>query len=112
MSLLEQFQGKEKSMKRPQKRRNGRQWAEIVSEHQSSGLSAKDFCKSRSISLANFYQWRKRLRSTSSDKEGRIDKKETFIEVGQIGATAVAASNALVVTLDFGEGVKLTLQRG
>ena len=95
--------------------RSRRQWAEIIGEQERSGLSAKDFCLGKSIGLANFYQWRRRARDEVSGAEGKMYASESFIDMGQIGSAGVAASNGVnpwVVTLDLGEGFKLTLERG
>ena len=36
-------------------------WALLLEVHEESGLSVKDYCLSQGISVASFYQWRKRL---------------------------------------------------
>jgi len=36
-------------------------WALLLEGYESSDLSIKDYCLSRGISAASFYQWRKRL---------------------------------------------------
>ena len=54
--------------------------------------------------------WRRVLRTNGTGTTGG-----SFIDMGQIDSPGVAASTGLspwVVTLDFGEGFKLTLQRG
>jgi hypothetical protein len=40
------------------------EWQEGIAEQQRSGLSVKQFCAERGVSLWSFYQWRKRLRET------------------------------------------------
>jgi len=40
-------------------------WSVLLEGYESSDLSIKDYCLSRGISAASFYQWRKRL---SEDK--------------------------------------------
>lgn len=96
-------------------RRSTEQWAEIIAEQERSGLTAKEFCKGQSIGLASFYQWRHRLRDAGPVSTENVSVKDTFIDVGQIGTSDMSPSPDAVpwiVTLDFGEGLKLTLQRG
>jgi hypothetical protein len=38
------------------------QWRERIAEQESSGMSARQFCKERGFSEPCFYSWRKRLR--------------------------------------------------
>jgi hypothetical protein len=112
-SLREQSKEEEIYMKRAQ-RRSVQQWAQIIEEQEGSGLDAQGFCKSHTIALASFYQWRRRLRNEAKEAQGCVNKTEPFIEVGQIGAAAMTSESGtgpLMVTLDFGEGLKVTVQR-
>ena len=97
------------------KRKSLRQWEKLVGEQARSGLSARRFCQAKSIGLASFYQWRRRLGDAGSGSEGGKNSGGRFIDMGQIDSSGSSTStdgNSWVVTLDFGEGVKLTLQRG
>ncbi len=97
------------------KRRDRGQWKEIIGEQERSGLNARAFCREKSIGLANFYTWRRRFRDTDAGSGGGIEAKGTFIDMGQIGYSDVptpADVSSWVVTLDMGDGLKLTLQRG
>jgi hypothetical protein len=49
------------------------QWRERIAEQQRSGLSVKQFCKERELSLWSFYQWRKRLRETGPVRFALVD---------------------------------------
>ncbi len=97
------------------KRRGGGQWEKIVGEQERSGMSARDFCRGKSIGLTSFYEWRRRFRETDAGPGGEMGAKETFIDMGKIGSSGVStAADGVpwVVTLHMGEGLKLTLQRG
>lgn len=97
------------------KRRSPGQWAEIVGEQERSGRSVRDFCEGRSIGLASFYQWRRRVRDTGPGSDVGVGAKGSFIDMGQIGSSGDSASaggRSLVVTLDLGEGATLTVRRG
>ncbi len=97
------------------RRRGSREWADIVSEQERSGLSAIGFCKERSIGPASFYQWRRRIRDAGAGPDAGVVAKGSFIDMGQVGESDVTASvgaSPWIVTLDLGGGLKLTLQRG
>ena len=66
------------------KRRSRGQWEELVGDQERSGLSAKDFCKGKTIGLASFYQWRGRLREKESRSKSGIESKGSFIDMGKI----------------------------
>lgn len=45
------------------RRMNEARWIALVTEAESSGLSAAQFCRDRGLSAESFYMWRKRLSS-------------------------------------------------
>ena len=99
-------------MKRREKR-SREEWVKIIGRQERSGLTARAFCQGEGIVPASFYQRRRRLREGGS--ESGMDSKEAFIDMGSIGASGVSTSadvSPWAVTLDLGEGVRLTLQRG
>jgi len=96
------------------KQRSRGQWEAIIDEQERGGLSASDYCRDKSIGLSSFYHWRRRLGDTPSGSRSAMDSPESFIDMGRIGSSGVstpASVSPWVVTLDFGEGFKLTLQR-
>ena len=96
------------------RRRSIEEWTQIIKEHETSGQTAKEYCRSRSIGLASFYQWRSRLQNGQVGPEVKMSSTGSFIELGQIDSTELtrkASMSPWMVTLDFGEGFKLTLQR-
>ena len=38
-------------------------WADLIRQHEQSGVPVKDFCQDRGVSEPSFYSWRKRLRT-------------------------------------------------
>jgi hypothetical protein len=88
------------------KRRSRGEWADIISLHERSGLSARGFCKERSIEEASFYKWRRRLRGEAAE--------DTFIELGQIDKPEKHQVRGIPwqVALELGDGFTLTLRRG
>ena len=52
------------------------QWRECIAEQKASGLSVKQFCKDRGLSLWSFYDWRKRLRETEPIRFALVDRRK------------------------------------
>ena len=97
------------------KRKSLREWEEIICEQERSGLSARGFCQGEAIGLQSFYMWRRRIRDNASCSDVENDSREAFIDMGHVGSCEVGVTTGVspwVVTLDLGEGFKLTLQRG
>lgn len=111
------------------KKRGRREWLEIVNQQQGSGLSARAFCRAEDIGLVSFYQWRRRLRGQiaaagngtgeieTAGKIGSCGKTESrgvFLDLGQVASSGLGSAGGggrWTVTLDLGEGLKLTLTR-
>jgi transposase-like protein len=100
------------------KRRRARereQWERLVAEHTKSGLSVRRFCERESLNTGRFYYWRQQIQDATFPSEDGNEPTEAFIDMGQVDSTGVstpAAVNPWIVTLDFGDGLKLTLRRG
>ncbi|MFT5885843.1 MAG: nitrate/TMAO reductase-like tetraheme cytochrome c subunit, partial [Arcticibacterium sp.] len=45
-------------------------WQEILIEFSGSGVTAKQFCKERSINKATFYYWKKKLSANKEHLKG------------------------------------------
>lgn len=45
-------------------RRTQQQWQQLINEHPQSGLTVKDYCMSKNITVSGFYLWRKKLSAT------------------------------------------------
>ena len=87
------------------KRKSSQAWRRIIGEQEKSGLAARKYCSRKNICVSSFYQWRRRL----------SEKDESFIDMGRLNTPDVSASadeSPWVVRLDFGDGFKLTIQRG
>jgi hypothetical protein len=44
------------------------EWEQRLSDYESSGRNAIDWCADQQIKLANFYYWRKRLKTTRPEQ--------------------------------------------
>ena len=47
-----------------------RQWAALVGEQASTGLSAAEFCRQRQVPVWKFYWWRQRIRGGTEPEAG------------------------------------------
>jgi hypothetical protein len=90
--------------------RRRRSWAEaeqLVAEYESSGLNQRQFCESRSLSLATLSRYRKRLRETGGETGG---SRWVAVEVSRSNAVSGGAGSGLSVVI--GRGRKIEVGRG
>lgn len=52
---------------KPFARLSSEQWKHIFTEQLESGMSQKDFCQSRNISIATFSSWKRKLRDRAKN---------------------------------------------
>ena len=56
-------------------------WREILKQQIQSGLSVRQFCLTRSVSLPSFYAWRRRLQMATDDgataAKPRLDPRDS-----------------------------------
>jgi hypothetical protein len=75
-------------------------------------MTAAAFCRKAGIGVMSFYQWKRRLSEavdTNTAKEA-----EPFIELGRVDGPVpsfVGRARTLVVTVDLGDGARLTVER-
>lgn len=48
------------------KRLSKQQWQAIITEQQKSGMTQSDFCRSKGLGLATFYNWKRKLNSVEN----------------------------------------------
>lgn len=90
--------------------RRRRSWAEaeqLVAEYEASGLNQRQFCESRSLSLATLSRYRKRLRETGGEASGG---RWVAVEVSPASGDASGADSGLSVVM--GRGRKIEVRRG
>jgi hypothetical protein len=99
-------------MNHPVKRRSQREWEKIIRAQEESGMSASSYCQQESIGLASFYQWRRRLSKAVAGTESN-ELPETFISMGHIGGNSEESADRdwVEITLDLGQGLRITLKR-
>lgn len=49
-------------------RRTEREWREILSRWEKSGVSPRDFCRKQELQLSSFERWRQKLNSSAPDE--------------------------------------------
>ena len=91
--------------------RRRRSWLEaeqLVAEYEASGLNQRQFCESRSLSMATLSRYRKRLRETGGEEGGG---KWIAVEVSRVrGGEASGAGSGLSVIM--GRDRKIEIGRG
>ena len=95
------------------RRKGEKQWAKLLNSQAESGLTVAAFCRKKEIGLASFYQWKRRL--SAGENLARIPADSAFLELGSLSETVNRSQtdpSPWMVTLDFGDGLRLTLQRG
>jgi hypothetical protein len=48
-------------------------WADLIRQHEQSGVPVKDFCQDRGVSEPSFYSWRKRLCTSEPVRFALVD---------------------------------------
>ena len=62
----------------PNKRLGKEQWQALISEQQNSSMNQSEFCRSKGLCLATFYNWKRKL----SDAPKPVNSKSPeFIEL-------------------------------
>jgi hypothetical protein len=87
-----------------------RTWEQTVSEQAASGLSAAAFCRERSVALARFYQWRRRLRGGSAGASAAgAESAPGFVEMLAGSGPGTRSSG---VALRLGHGLTVAVEPG
>lgn len=90
--------------------RRRRSWAEaeqLVAEYEASGLNQRQFCESRSLSVATLSRYRKQLRETGGEAGG---SRWVAVEVSRASGDGIGAGSGLSVVI--GRGRKIEVGRG
>jgi hypothetical protein len=87
-----------------------RSWEQTVAEQAASGRSAAAFCRERSVAVARFYQWRRRLRGGSAGTPAAgAGSAAGFVEM-LAGSGPGARSSG--VALRLGQGLTVAVEPG
>ena len=82
------------------------QWAQIIQECQSSGLSNKEYCRQHGISEKSYYYWLKKLRTAVAGNMPQIVEMEppsgmedkVYIRIRGAELTLPAGTDAEAIT--------------
>lgn len=93
-------------------RRGPDEWERIFTEQSKSGLGVKAFCARERIAPSSFYNRLRKLQLQDMASDASVGPAP-FIDMGGIAGDGLVSQNepALMVTLDLGYGVTLTLRR-
>jgi hypothetical protein len=85
----------------PQRIRRSRdQWQQLISEQAASDMTQSAFCRARSLSLASFQNWKRRLAAETP--------AEPWVELGTLSQ---AGGPGWDIELTLGDGICLRLRR-
>jgi hypothetical protein len=76
------------------------QWLDRLDRFAESNLSVAEFCRQEQVSVASFYQWRRKLAETTFQVDGRR-QSPTFLPVHVAGPADLE--------VNFPNGARLTL---
>lgn len=84
------------------------EWEAHIAEHETSGLTAKEYCENRNLKLNRFRYWRRKLRPTGTQKtqlqpviinDSDTEQKNTLlIRVGQATVEVTEGIDQLVLS--------------
>ena len=84
------------------KRRTRSQWAQILSDYETSGLTQRRFCDERGVAYSSFCNWRKRLIQENTPSS----LIELPLELGVVNTTgSVTSTPDWRVELELGQGI-------
>jgi hypothetical protein len=72
-------------------------WADLVRQHEQSGVPVKVFCRDRGVSEPSFYSWRKRLAAGEPVRFALVDS----------GASGIRENAPMELILASGDRLKI-----
>jgi hypothetical protein len=96
-------------MKRKQDAEKARRWQNMIREAAQSGLSVREFCRRRQLTVSQFYWWQRRLKPASARRKQRVGDPDqaSFVLVSENGESPTAG-----IELVLGDGRRLRISRG
>jgi transposase-like protein len=97
------------------------EWAERMQRYAKSDQTVSEFCRSESVSLPSFYQWRRKLRTNGRGREASEGKRSRHfgdssafhpirLSVGNVvGGASVRLPNGIVIELGTNPAVVETI---
>jgi len=84
--------------------RSESEWQQIIADYETSQLTQDAFCQQAGIPKSSFYNWHRRLQSTTNDSASKH-----FINLSNL-TTPDSDQLAWDIELDLGQGVCLRLR--
>ena len=72
-------------------------WRMVVDEFEKSGKSIRDQCRANDIPYAQYYDWRKKIKT----KDSELNPSETFVEVGPSSVDDLPASGPRGISIEY-----------
>lgn len=79
------------------------QWAQVVSQCRSSGMSVRQWCQENGINISSYYKWQRKVYAAAQAQQER-----SFVEVKPVQSAAVGG---VAVTLRIA-GAELDIHNG
>lgn len=92
-------------------RRTPEQWKVIISEHETSSLTQRNFCQQQGVAYSSFTYWLKKLKKMDPDADVASTPLLVGIESKHSASSPSTASNNWDVELAFANGVVLRLRQ-
>ena len=88
------------------------QWRRRLGRFARSKSSVAEFCRSEKVSVASFYQWRKKLTETGLGDQGTTQPTFLPVQVATTASLQVAFPNGATLTLpvDDHQIIKLSIE--
>ena len=90
-------------------RENQRLWRSRLRRFKTSGLTVAEFCEVEEISVASFYQWRKRLAAEIADSGSSLPFVPVQVTPAPVAAVEIHLPNGARVCLPGGDAEVLRL---
>jgi hypothetical protein len=98
-------------MRKKQDVEKARRWQNMIREAVRSGLSVREFCRRRKLTVSQFYWWQRRLKlqktSARRKQRGGGPDQASFVLVSENGESPAAG-----IELVLGDGRRLRISRG
>jgi hypothetical protein len=87
----------------------GRYWAKVIQEAARSGVSIREFCRQRQLTVSQFYWWQRRLQAPPPRAKKRVSASmaASFVLVSEPGQGLDAG-----IELVLGDGRRLRIHKG
>jgi len=90
--------------------RHRREWQQILSDYEQSGLTQSVFCQQQGIALSNFHQWRRKLKAEQTGSPRFVELTPQGTIDPSLNLTQDLSNSHWQIELDLGQGRVLRLR--